>query len=162
MYRTQYEIFHQLIPSVHEHNAPCAVCYTLSKETWLMIHTQITCPISWTLEFSGYLINEQLLWSPKSTNYVCVDKDTEVLPGTSASTTSIAFLYHVQATCHDIPCGLYISNKAITCAVCMKKLLITISNAGTKSVSLANYYTQCLCSWYKRTARQWAQIQYKM
>ena len=38
--------FHQ---NMH-HNAPCAVCYTSSKSTKLMIPAQTTCPKSWTLQ----------------------------------------------------------------------------------------------------------------
>ena len=47
-----------IFPSKHDHNVPCAVCYTSTKSTKLMIPAQTTCPKSWTTEYVGYLMTE--------------------------------------------------------------------------------------------------------
>ena len=50
LYGAEYEGVNNIFPSKHAHNAPCAVCYTSSKSTKLMIPAQTTCPKSWTLQ----------------------------------------------------------------------------------------------------------------
>ena len=46
---------------VHNHNAPCAVCYVSTRETVLMLPARLECPSSWTLEYTGYLMSERIL-----------------------------------------------------------------------------------------------------
>ena len=56
-YLSGSEYQHTLI-GAHEHNVPCAVCYTSNRVAKLMIPAQITCPRSWTEEYHGYLMAE--------------------------------------------------------------------------------------------------------
>ena len=45
--------------TTHDHNVPCAVCYTSQRASKLMIPARITCPSSWTEEYEGYLTAER-------------------------------------------------------------------------------------------------------
>ena len=58
MYGTEYETVNGIFSGKHEHNAPCAVCYSSTKTVKLMIPARITCPLSWTIEYKGYLMSE--------------------------------------------------------------------------------------------------------
>ena len=42
--------------SVYQHNVPCTVCYAPTREAVVMIPAQLTCPLSWTREYYGYLM----------------------------------------------------------------------------------------------------------
>ena len=36
------------LSTFNDHNVPCAVCYTPTRETVVMIPTRLSCPSSWT------------------------------------------------------------------------------------------------------------------
>ena len=105
-------------PTLHNHNVPCAVCYTSRRTSKLMIPAKITCPSSWTQEYIGYLMAAYES-QKKSTVYECVDKDAEAVPGSVANTDGALF-YHVVATCNGILCPPYVTTKTLTCTVCTK------------------------------------------
>ena len=46
----------QPLRSNYVHNIPCAVCYTSTRGTLLMIPAKLTCPTHWTTEYAGYLM----------------------------------------------------------------------------------------------------------
>ena len=102
----------------HNYNVPCAVCYTSTRSSKLMIPAKLSCPFSWTEEYEGYLMAEYYNHN-RNTVYECVDKNAEVVPGSSSSINGALF-YHVITTCSGLPCAPYISSKAITCVVCTK------------------------------------------
>ena len=103
----------------HDHNVPCAVCYTSQRASKLMIPAKITCPSSWTEEYEGYLMAERHS-HPKNAVYECVDKNAEYIPGSYANVNGALF-YHVIATCGTgLPCPPYVTTKTITCVVCTK------------------------------------------
>ena len=102
---------------VNDHNVPCVVCKTV-RECVLMIPARISCPNTWTLEYSGYLMAEYRDHAGK-TSAECVDKDPETVPGEVASTNGVLF-YHTEATCNGLQCPPYVAEKELTCAVCTK------------------------------------------
>ena len=111
----QYPVF----GSLHDHNVPCAVCYSSQRSSKLMIPGRITCPQSWTEEYEGYLMAESQLHKHNKV-YECVDKDGEPVPGEGRNNNGALF-YHVSAVCDvGIPCLPYVSNRPITCVVCTK------------------------------------------
>ena len=117
LYGTEYEI--PIIPSVLQNeNVPCAVCYTSTKTVQVMIPAKTTCPLSWTVEYAGYLMTEHR-GHPNNKGYICVDKYSEPVPN-SVGNDNGALLYHVTATCTGIPCPPYATNQYITCVVCTK------------------------------------------
>ena len=44
-------------PNVDAHNVPCAVCMAVSRCSLLMIPGKTSCPVSWTIEYVGYLMS---------------------------------------------------------------------------------------------------------
>ena len=103
--------------SFHDHNVPCAVCYTSTRGTVVMIPAQLTCPSSWTREYYGYLMANHVQYH-RST-FECVDQSPQSVPGSTADTNGALF-YHTEVKCNGIPCPPYDTQKEVTCAVCTK------------------------------------------
>ena len=102
---------------VNDHNVPCVICHSTLRESVLMIPARISCPDTWTLEYSGYLMTEYK--GHGRTSAECVDKDPETVPGEVADTNGVVFL-HTEAACNGIQCPPYDAEKELTCAVCTK------------------------------------------
>ena len=120
IYGTEYEVsaFPNMFPnSVHDHDAPCAVCHTESRGSQLMIPGRNICPSGWTLEYKGYIMSESQ--GHRRTQYICVDGNAE---STTRSHTNHngALLYFVESHCGSLPCPPYATGKELTCAVCTK------------------------------------------
>ena len=103
--------------AVREHNVPCAVCYASTRVAITMIPAKTRCPSNWTLEYSGYLMSDNRIYT--TTMYECVDKNPDSVPG-SASDAEGALFYHVEANCNGMLCPPYDPQKELTCAVCTK------------------------------------------
>ena len=104
--------------SFHDHNVPCAVCYTSTRETVVMIPARLTCPSSWTREYYGYLMADY--HGHHRTMFECVDISPQSVPGSIANTDGALF-YHTEVKCnHGIPCPPYDEQKEVTCVVCTK------------------------------------------
>ena len=120
VYGTEYQTYTGPLGNVHDHNAPCAVCYASTRVAVLMIPAKTQCPSTWTLEYSGYLMSTSTLAQHYRTMFECVDKNPDSLPGSAANTDGTQF-WHVEATCnYGIPCPPYDPQKELTCAVCTK------------------------------------------
>ncbi len=52
LYGTEYEV---PINGVHDHVAPCALCYDADDNTQVMMPALTSCPSGWTREYFGYL-----------------------------------------------------------------------------------------------------------
>lgn len=117
VYGAEYQ--HPLMdPELHDHNVPCAICYTSERTARITIPGKLNCPDNtWTKEYSGYLMTGN--HGHKHTYmFECMDEESTYVPGTISNTDGALF-YHVGATCgNGISCGPYIHNKAITCVVC--------------------------------------------
>ena len=61
LYGDEYQKVNNIFPSKHNHNVPCAVCYTSTKVVQLMIPAKTACPTSWTVEYVGYLIKDDIV-----------------------------------------------------------------------------------------------------
>ena len=117
LYGGEYE--YPVFNSLHDHNVPCAVCYSSQRFSKLMIPGRITCPQSWTEEYQGYLM-AGYHGHKRNAVYECVDQDGEAVPGQQANINGALF-YHVGATCGvGLPCPPYVANRPITCVVCTK------------------------------------------
>ena len=101
----------------YNHNVPCAVCHVTTRSAILLLPAKYSCPNTWTREYYGYLMSEYK--THKRSNFVCVDEDMEVLPGSSADTHG-ATMYHVEANCNGLPCLPYNNHKELNCVVCTK------------------------------------------
>ena len=82
-----------------------------------MVPARNVCPAQWTLEYSGYLMSNAI--QNERTMFECVDKNPESIPSSSGDVDSALF-YNVEAKCEGIPCGPYVAEKELTCAVCTK------------------------------------------
>ena len=107
--------------NVQEHNMPCAVCHTGTKDVVLMIPAQHSCPTGWNSEFFGYLMTEFAGEDRSRRDTICVDANAEAIPESEAN-TSPAFIYLLRAACGAIglPCPPYNDQMVLPCAVCTK------------------------------------------
>ena len=118
VYGAEYEAYPgQPLSAVYQHNVPCAVCYASTRVAVTMIPAKTTCPSTWTLEYSGYLMSGHI--NHRRTMYECIDKNPDSVPGTASNTNGAVF-YHVEANCNGMACPPYNPQKELTCAVCTK------------------------------------------
>ena len=111
----------QVQPDVDAHNVPCAVCMAVSRCSLLMIPAKTQCPTNWTTEYVGYLMSAQYNHA-LPTEYECVDKDAESVPGLDAIgwTQGSAIFNHVEISCNGMACPPYEAGKELTCVVCTR------------------------------------------
>ena len=93
-YGTEFEEVNGILPGKHNHNAPCAVCYSSTKTVKLMIPARITCPSSWTIEYKGYLMTAHYSHQT-NTVFECIDENPESIPGSSTDDNGALFYFTV-------------------------------------------------------------------
>ena len=122
VYGTEYEVSsysgYPLRRNLHDHEAPCVVCYVKSRGSMLMMPARNDCPSGWTKEYQGYLMTSYH-GHKNQKDFVCVDKDPEYVPGSHKNMDG-ALLYHVEGQCGSLPCLPYVQYRELTCAVCTK------------------------------------------
>ena len=114
-YGAECEHVSNIFPSKHDHNVPCAVCYTSTKEVQLMIPAKTVWPTLWTTEYVSYLMTDYYDHK-KNAVYECVDKDAESIYGSSVSSNGALF-YFILGTYICLACPPYVNNRVITCVV---------------------------------------------
>ena len=121
VYGTEYDIPRATDPlhSMHDHNAPCSLCYVPHSETTVMIPARIRCPTGWRKEYAGYIMTSYRGDDRGRTTFECIDQNPEAVPGQSANTAG-AMLHHVEAHCNGMPCPPYDPQKELTCVICSK------------------------------------------
>ena len=119
LYGTEYQAVNTppAFGSMTNHNVPCAVCYTPTRGTMIMIPAKTTCPTSWTREYYGYIMSAYHGF--QRTMYECVDSDAESVPGSSTFVGGALF-HFVESRCTGIPCPPYADGKELACIVCTK------------------------------------------
>ena len=120
IYGAEYETGNKVFgKTTQDYNVPCAVCLSPRKGAKLVIPARVSCPSGWTEEYYGYYMSSYHGHS-LNVNPECVDHVPDVINGSEANTNGILF-YFMQVTCGSgLPCGPYISDRAITCVVCTK------------------------------------------
>lgn len=121
IYGAEYEVnaFNPFNKNVHDHDAPCVVCYVKSRDTQIMMPARNDCPYGWTQEYHGFLMTEHYEHT-MSRDYICVDHDPQSVPG-SKSDHNGALLFPVQPNCdHFSGCPPYNNGWELTCSVCTK------------------------------------------
>ena len=110
--------FNPFTNTLHDHDAPCTVCYVKSRGSEMMMPARNDCPSGWTEEYHGYLMTAH--YGHKSVrDFICVDREAEYVPG-SHDNQDGALLYLVQGDCRSLPCLPYVEGRELTCAVCTK------------------------------------------
>ena len=119
MYGVEYNN-HPIGSDIEYHNAPCAVCYTSTRYSILMLPAKLTCPPNWTTEYSGYIMTDTDRYASL---HECVDSNPESIPGHDAN-DGLHKISSVRAYCHNnygLSCPPYsTANKALTCVVCSR------------------------------------------
>ncbi|XP_028395407.1 short-chain collagen C4-like [Dendronephthya gigantea] len=121
IYGTEYETqsYPYVFPqNIVNHDAPCAVCHTESRDSHVMIPARNVCPSGWTLEYKGYLMSEHYNHKGR-TQFLCVDENAEATTGSHVDYNG-ALLYFVESQCGSLPCPPYATGKELTCVVCTK------------------------------------------
>ena len=122
IYGTEYEVSsysgYPFRRNLHDHEAPCVVCYVKSRGSMLMMPARKDCPSGWTEEYHGYLMTSHH-GHKNQKDFVCIDKDPEYVPGSHKDMNG-ALLYHVEGQCGSLPCLPYVQYRELTCAVCTK------------------------------------------
>jgi len=106
MYGSEYEVntVNPFKYNLHDHDAPCVVCYVSSRGSMLMMPARNDCPSGWTEEYHGYLMTK-FHNHPKQRDFICVDEDAEYVPGSGANKDG-ALLYVVEGVCGSLPCAV--------------------------------------------------------
>ena len=117
VYGAEYHV-RNVNQQAYDHNAPCAVCYTPTRSTMVIIPGWTHCPAAWTKEYVGYIMTS---WLPNNRlKFECVDKDLEYVPGEGRNTDGV-LLHIAEVACNTgIDCPPYATGKDLSCAVCTK------------------------------------------
>ena len=122
VYGTEYEVSqyngNPFARNLHDHDAPCAVCFVNSRGSMLMMPARNDCPSGWTEEYHGYLMTAHHNHR-HSSEFICVDGIPEYVRGSKQNKNG-ALLYPVEGVCGSLPCGPYVAGREFTCAVCTK------------------------------------------
>ena len=122
VYGTEYEVSqyngNPFARNLHDHDAPCAVCFVQSRGSMLMMPARNDCPSGWTEEYHGYLMTAHYNHR-HSSEFICVDGNPEYVYGSKHNKNG-ALLYPVEGVCGSLPCGPYVAGREFTCAVCTK------------------------------------------
>ncbi|PFX20345.1 Short-chain collagen C4 [Stylophora pistillata] len=78
IYGTEYEVssFNPFTNNLHDHDAPCAVCYVRSRGSQLMMPARNDCPSGWAEEYHGYLMTAPYVHKI-TRDFICVDREAE-------------------------------------------------------------------------------------
>ncbi|XP_069104556.1 uncharacterized protein [Argopecten irradians] len=120
MYGAEYEQPAAMfgLPSTVE-NVPCAVCFTNQYSTLIMIPGRTKCYSGWTEVYHGDLTSGYHGHKAAS-QYACVDKDPQAIPGGGSQDDGSKLFYGVKAKCGALPCPPYEDGKFLSCVVCVK------------------------------------------
>ena len=102
------------LSAIHDHNVPCAACYTSVRGDKIMIPGTIVCPSSWTREYYGYIMAERQHQDHHRSTFECVDVDAESIPGSAANTDGALFFFTDMGDCAGISCPPYTSGDELT------------------------------------------------
>ena len=117
VYGAEYELgaTDSSLKNLHNEEVPCAVCYTPNTNV-VMVPAKSSCHDGWVLEYSGFLMSGHY-GHPGRTTHVCVDGEAEPLHDSFGDQNGALF-YFVETKCGSLPCGPYMENYELTCAVC--------------------------------------------
>ena len=104
--------------SHHSQDMPCVVCNIKSRSSHIVIPGRTKCYPGWTSEYSGYLM-AGYYDHVAATDYHCIDKDPEDIPGGTANLNG-KVLYFVEAACGSLLCPPYVNGREFPCVVCSK------------------------------------------
>ncbi|XP_022292590.2 uncharacterized protein LOC111103545 [Crassostrea virginica] len=120
VYGAEYETdTYNSMPTVHNHDVPCAVCLVRNRSVTKMFPGRKTCYKGWKLEYNGYLM-AGYHGQKAGTMYSCVDSAPDTVHGGHTNKNGYLF-YLVEARCGTLKCPPYVEGRELVCAVCSKK-----------------------------------------
>ena len=103
---------------LQDHNVPCAVCQSLSRDMLMMVPAKNVCYPGWHMEYNGYLVSSYYAHAA-SKDFECLDHNPET-DQSGYRNENGALMYRVVGSCGSLPCPAYIEAKVLTCVVCTK------------------------------------------
>ena len=97
---------------------PCVTCRTYRRNALLVIPARVTCPESWTTEYSGFLLSSAS-GSSGPTSTVCVDRNPDWICSEEDRSRS-AKLYHMEAEIEVVDTPTNYTERELPCVVCTK------------------------------------------
>nr|XP_022294934.1 uncharacterized protein LOC111105053 [Crassostrea virginica] len=120
VFGAEYQTYtYNSMPTVHDHDVPCAVCLVRDKSLVKMFPARKSCYKGWKLEYKGYLMAGYYAHTAGSM-YTCVDGNPDILHGGKADKNGKLF-FLVEARCGSLKCPPYVEGREIVCAVCSKE-----------------------------------------
>ena len=107
----------QTFDSHHNRDPVCSVCRSPFSSTVMIPGTDV-CTAGWQLQYSGFLMAGNHIYDA-GTEYICMDYSMESRAGGEGDLNGRLLDYTVTR-CGSLPCGPYINNTVVTCAVCSK------------------------------------------
>ena len=97
----------------------CVVCAVPSRSAQVMIPGRLSCPDTWTVEYTGWLVADDS--NVNKAIFICLDKTPDATIRTPARLQS-ARMHHIEAACSstDLPCPPFNATKELACVVCTK------------------------------------------
>ena len=132
IYGTEFEVSsysgYPFRRNLHDHEAPCVVCYVKSRGSMLMMPARNDCPSGWTEEYHGYLMTSYH-GHKNQKDFVYVDKDPELVPG-SQDNKNGALLYHSKAVSLIVRVNVVVNRTvavdvSTTCAVVIFRVKVS-------------------------------------
>ena len=119
VYGVEYEKWgsSRFFASVHDHDAPCAVCEVQGRSQVLMVPAKQTCPDGWTKEYDGLQASQH--HTNKGSEFICVSSGMESVPGGDANVHG-GTLHVVETQCGPLQCPPYVAGNELSCVVCTK------------------------------------------
>ena len=98
----------------------CAVCAVSTRSAQVMIPGRLTCPDTWTVEYTGWLVADRN--NGRRTMFICLDKTPDATIKTSTSSLKSARMHHIESACSStgLPCPPFDGTKELACVVCTK------------------------------------------
>ena len=109
----------QALDHLLDYTVLCTVCAVSSRSAQVMIPGRLTCPDTWTVEYTGWLVADRN--NLNRAEFICLDKTPDATIKTSTSIQG-ARMHHVEAACSStgLPCPPFDATKELSCVVCTK------------------------------------------
>lgn len=110
MYGAEYE-FTEIEQGLINENVPCAVCWSPTAVTTLMIPGRNKCYGGWKEEYHGYLAANRGEYL-SGIQYTCIDESPEKLDSGHDNQDGVLF-FEVEGRCGSLPCPPYVNGREI-------------------------------------------------
>ena len=109
----------QALDHLLDYTVLCVVCAVSARSAQVMIPGRLTCPGTWTVEYTGWLVADRS--DVYKAMFICLDKTPDATIRTPTSLQG-ARMHHVEDACSStgLPCPPFDATKELACVVCTK------------------------------------------